>query len=174
MTRFGRVGAISASAFAAGVSMLAGCGFSGLSFVSDDRLHFTSPPARSLVNLPVTLTWRMKGFQFAQPGSAPPSGHAGYFAVFIDRAPVKPGQTLLTIADRLCRRTPGCFNTSYLAVRGIYTTLTDSVTVSQLNLTDSRQKIQHHEATVVLIDTAGKRIGESAWYIDFQTDRPGS
>jgi len=153
-----------------------GCAFGlhNLSFVNDTRLHFTAPRQRALVHLPVTITWTMSDFDVVSPGAELPSGHsgdsgdAGYFGVFVDRAPVHPGQTVTSVADHLCRVTPGCLTTTYLANRGVYTTTSDSITLTVLSLLNTYQKTQTHEVTVVLLNTAGQRIGESAWYIDFR------
>ena len=153
--------------------LVAGCGLSNLQFTKDNRLHFTSPGSRQLVRTPVTLRWAISGFKAEKQGSAPPSPDAGYFAVFVDRAPVKPGQTLLTLADKSCRETPGCFNAQYLAERNVYTTTTDSFTIDQVPSLNSRESVQVHEATIVLMNTAGQRIGESAWYVDFRLRASG-
>ena len=115
----------------------------------------------------------MTDFRVVSPGTLPVSRDAGYFAIFIDRAPVRPGQTLAAIADRQCRRTPGCVNAGYLSDRGVYTTTSDSLTLTQVASLNSYQNVQTHEATVVLVDSAGKRVGESAWYLDFRMRKLG-
>lgn len=163
---------VSANRLMAGVLLAAlltsGCGLSNLQFTKDNRLHFTSPRSRQLVATPVTLTWTISDFKAEKEGSFPPSGNAGYFAIFVDRAPVKPGQTLLSLADKSCRVTPGCFNPEYLAERNVYTTTSDSFTIDQVPALNSYENVQVHEATIVLMNTAGQRIGESAWYVDFR------
>ena len=152
-------------------TLLPGCGIHNLAFTTDTRLHFTGPHSRSLVALPITISWTMRDFSVVSPGTVPASGRSGYFAVFVDRAPIKPGQTVATIADRQCRQTSGCVNATYLAARGVYTTDTDSLTLKQLAQVNDYQSVQLHEATVVLVDASGRRIGESAWYIDFRVRR---
>ena len=155
------------------LSLLAsGCNVSNMAFTKNDSLHFTAPKSRALVALPVTLSWSIDGFQLEKQGAAPPNSHAGYFALFVDRAPVRPGQTLLAIADSNCKHTPGCFNAQYLATRGVYTTASTSFTLQEIDNINSYQKVQLHEVTVILLDTSGRRIGESAWYIDFRMQRP--
>ena len=145
---------------------------SNLQFVADERLHFVAPRSRALVQLPVTLRWAMSDFTVVPPGTVPVSSRQGYFGVFVDRSPVKPGQTVAVVADASCRRTPGCLNAGYLADRGVYTASTDEVTLSQIASLNSYQKVQTHEATVVILDSAGRRIGESAWYLDFRLKAP--
>jgi hypothetical protein len=152
-------------------TVLPGCGIHHLSFTTDTRLHITGPKSRALVMLPVTISWTITGFSVVPPGTAPPSSRAGFFAVFLDRAPVRPGQTVASVADSQCRRSPGCVNATYLAVRGVYTTETDSLTLKELAQLNDYRSVQLHEATVVLVDASGRRIGESAWYVDFRVRR---
>jgi len=156
-----------------------GCGFTqmqNLSFRVDDRLHFVSPPARTMVQNPVTVSWRISGFAVAPPGSTPPSRGAGYFAVFVDRAPIQPGQTMRTVASRdlQCLHQPGCPDESYLEQRQIYTTTRQQLTLGEIpNLVGDNEKVQLHTITVVLMDTSGHRIGESAWELDVRMRRVG-
>lgn len=152
---------------------LGACSLSNLEFVQDKRLHFVEPKSRQLVGLPLRISWTMSDFALQPAGSGPPSRHAGYFAVFVDRSPVRPGQSLLALADRQCRSTSGCVSGSYLADRGVYTTSSTSITIPQIADVNSYQSTQLHEVTVVLMDTAGHRIGESAWYLDFRMKRQG-
>lgn len=156
---------------------LAGCGFgfSGLQFVADKRLHITAPRSLALVHVPVTLRWRISAFTITGPHRGPASERTGYFAVFVDLAPVRPGQTLRAVAagDPACLRTPGCPNPTYLAARGVYTTTQTSLTLSNIPPVNSYQQIQLHEVTIVLLNTDGRRIGESAWYIDFRLSQGG-
>jgi hypothetical protein len=161
------------AAFAALLLAGSGCAVSNLQFVTDNRLHFVAPRSRALVHLPVTLRWSMGDFTVVPSGTVPVSSRQGYFAVFVDRSPVRPGQTVAQVADSSCRRTPGCVNAGYLADRGVYTASTDEVTLSQIVSLNSYQKVQTHEATVVILDSAGRRIGESAWYLDFRIKASG-
>lgn len=172
MTRLLRVLLATTAAIAAG-----GCvNLSQLQFKQDHRLHFTSPDSRAQVQLPVTLSWTMGDFRVAARGSEAPSEHAGYFAVFVDRAPVKPGQTLAVVAkgDPTCRPSEGCPDAAYLRLRGVYTTTAPSLVLRNVvPITSNNDHVQLHEATVVLMDTSGRRIGESAWYRDFKLERVG-
>ena len=158
---------------AALVMLASSCGVSNLAFFTDSRLHFVSPKARSTARLPVTISWRISDFSVVPPGTLPVSSRSGYFALFVDRAPMRPGQTVAAVADRQCRRTPGCVNAGYLADRGIYTSSQDSLTLNEIANLNSYQSVQTHEVTVVVIDSAGRRIGESAWYLDFRMRRLG-
>ncbi|HET6809707.1 MAG TPA: hypothetical protein VFH50_01705 [Acidimicrobiales bacterium] len=157
----------------------AGCGVAhpqDLNFTVDKRLQFQSPPARALVAAPVTVRWTMAGFRVEPEGSAPSRPDAGYFAVFVDRAPIRPGQTMRAVAtgDQVCLHQAGCPDAAYLAARQIYTTTATSLTLQQIPpLSGNVQRVQYHSVTVVLMDTTGHRIGESAWELDLRTRRAG-
>jgi hypothetical protein len=147
-----------------------------LNFRVDHRLHFVTPRDRQRVQTPVVVSWTMRGFTIAAPGSAPPSRHAGYFAIFLDRAPIRPGQTMKAVVsdDRLCQLRPGCPDAAYLAQRYIYITTNTFVRLPFVPNLSDKNKIQVHELTVVLMDTAGHRIGESAWSLSFRLRRVGT
>lgn len=167
-----------ALAVAVGV-ITAGCGLThlqDLNFRVDGRLHFLAPRDRSLVHQPVTLRWTMRDFAVAAPHSAPPSRNSGYFAIFVDRAPVRPGQTMKAVAsgDNFCTHAPGCPDGAYLAQRQIYTTTNTQFALPQiLPIINDKETVQLHAVTIVLMDTAGHRIGESAWEIDLRIRKVG-
>lgn len=157
------------------LAVLAGaCVPQGLALVQDDRLEFLTPVARSTVGQPVTIRWRVHDFRITgRDGRAEPD--AGYFGVFVDTNPVPPGKPLSWIArdDRRCRSIPGCPDATYLADHRTYATSETSFTLSVLPDLDTYSGHELHEVTVVLLDGRGRRIGESAWYVDFYFDRPG-
>ena len=158
---------------------LAGCGLThlqDLNFRVDDRLHFTSPEDRSTVARSFTVTWTMSDFTVAPLGSAPPTRDAGYFGVFVDRSPIKPGQTMKSVFsdDQACQRNPRCPTTKQLKDLGIYSTTGTTLRINQIgNVRGDRERLQHHSITVVLMDTAGHRIGESAWELDVRIPKAG-
>lgn len=159
---------------------LTGCGLThlqDLNFRVDDRLHFVSPEDRSTVARSFTVTWTMRDFTVVPEGSAPPTRDAGYFAVFVDRSPIKPGQTTKAVMhdDLACQRNPRCPTRGQLKELGVYTTTGTSLRIAQVgNVTGDRERLQHHYVTVVLMDTAGHRIGESAWELDVRIPKVGS
>lgn len=159
---------------------LAGCGLThlqDLNFRVDDRLHFVSPEDRSTVGRSFTVTWTMDDFTVAALGSAPPSKDAGYFAVFVDRTPIKPGQTMKSVVhdDLACQRNPRCPTPGDLRDLGVYATTGTSVHVAQVaDVSGDKERLQHHSVTIVLMDTAGHRIGESAWELDVRIPKAGS
>lgn len=165
-----------AAVVAASVS---GCGLAhlhDLSFRVDDRLHFVSPEARTTVHQPMSVSWTMRDFTVAAPGSAPASRDAGYFAVFVDRAPIHPGQTLKAVGhgDLVCERDPKCPDEAYLNSHYVFTTTTPHLRLPRIpDLSGDREKLQMHAITVVLLDTDGRRIGEAAWELDVRIPRAG-
>ena len=169
-----RLAPILAIAFAA-----SGCGLthlSDLNFRVDDRLHFTSPKDRATVGRPLTVSWTIRDFRIAGPGSEAPSRDAGYFAVFLDRAPIRPEQTLRVIGnnDPTCKNDPKCPDMQYLHDHYVFPTTATQLRLTQIpTLLGNHEKLQQHTITVVLLDTAGHRIGESAWELDVRLPRIG-
>jgi hypothetical protein len=124
------------------------------------------------VRLPVDLTWTIRDFTVKNS----PSGRGGAFAVFVDRAPVPPGKTLSWLAreDASCTTTPGCPDTAYLAKLGVYRTTATHLTITALPPTDpTSQTPDRHEATIILLDDNGKRIGETAFVVTFKVKQKG-
>jgi hypothetical protein len=160
------------TATAGALALLSGCGIThlqDLQFRVDDRLHFVTPADRSLVHLPVTLSWTMQDFRIAAPGSEPPSRGAGYFAVFVDHTPIKPGHTMKDVAsgDSYCMASSHCPDRAYLLQHQIYTTTRTTLKIRQIAmLANDSSTNQRHTITVVLMDTAGHRLGESSWELD--------
>ena len=145
---------------AALVPLLTACGVRGLDFVQDERVTITAPGDRDEVELPVTIRWDVRDFD-------------GTYAVFVDRAPVPPGQPLRWLAedDELCEQTPGCPSEAWFRDRHVYATSSTELTIEDLpDLTEDERR-DFHEATVVLLDGEGRRIGESAFTVEFQVAR---
>jgi hypothetical protein len=163
------------AAVAAALSLLtSGCVQQGLAFRVDDRLTIDAPKARSEVTLPVTVRWSVKDFTVVAPdagGAA--TKDTGYFAVFVDRTPQPPGKPLSWIArkDRTCRVADGCPDAEYLAARNIYSTSDMSLTFEQLPRPSNKREKERHNVTIVLLDAQGRRIGESAFYVEFVVKR---
>lgn len=157
----GRRCARAAAAVAGAALLLSGCVAQGLAFKVDRRVHITSPKDRSEVSLPVTVAWTVHDF-------------TGTYAVFVDRTPQPPGKPLSWLArdDRSCHRSAGCPDADYFATRGIYQTDQTHLTFEQLPRlsTGAGQKERHH-LTVVLLDDAGHRVGESAFEVEFTVRR---
>jgi hypothetical protein len=170
--------AVPCAALVAALS-LSGCGLThlqDLNFRVDKRLHFVAPNDRATVHRPFTVSWTMKDFRIAAKSSEPPTRDAGYFAVFVDRSPIKPGQTMrsLTTDDQACQADPKCPDRAYLEGINVYETTATSLRLTQVsNVNGDKETLQHHSITVVLMDTAGHRIGESAWELDVRLPKAG-
>jgi len=154
--------------------LAASCVPHGLAFVKDQRVDIVAPDSHSTVQVPVTIRWTVHDFQVTgHNGSSNPD--AGYFGVFVDRAPVPPGKPLSWVAhsDNLCLATPKCPDQQYLEDHDTYLTTDTSFTLPQLPDLDAYHGHELHEVTIVMLDGAGLRVGEQAWYVDFKFDRNG-
>lgn len=142
--------------------LLSGCVPQGLAFRVDDRVSITSPKDRAEVTLPLTVSWTAHDV-------------ADRFAVFVDRAPQPPGKPLSWVArkDHSCRASDDCPDEQYLAARGIYSTTGTHITFDQLPRSSDNGQKERHTITVVLLDAAGKRIGESAFQVNVVVRRKG-
>ncbi len=143
------------------VTALAGCGVRGLAFREDTRVDIVAPADREVVALPVTVRWTVRDF-------------GGTFAAIVDGSPQPPGEPLGWFArnDDSCRASDGCPDEEYLANRRVFVTPEREFTVVRLPDTeiDGRRR-EFHEVTVVLLDGEGRRVGESAWSVEFQVER---
>jgi hypothetical protein len=144
--------------------LLGACGGEGrLAFTQDDRVEILEPDNEAEVELPVRLRWKADLEQRA--------GGGPYFAVFVDRAPVAPGQSLRVLADDSCNRTPGCPDAEYFRDRFVYVTEEQSLVLEAVPRRSSSQRTgaeDRHEAIIVLVDGAGRRIGEAAYRVAFE------
>lgn len=155
-------------------ALSSGCAdYSEMQFFKDERLSFTEPEDYDKVETPLVVSWTMEDFEVLGRGeTAPPSEEAGYFGVFVDRAPIKPGKTLADVGkgDKQCEIDPRCPDKTYLNAKGVYTTRQTSITLDYVAPLSSKERIQLHQVTVVLLDSEGKRIGEYAWYQRFKLE----
>jgi hypothetical protein len=153
-----RAGAVVAVAVA-----LSGCAVSGLAFREDERVDIVEPGDREATSLPVTIRWT---------ADVDAVDGGPYFAVFVDRAPIRPGQSLRALADDTCNRTAGCPDVAYLRDRFVYVTDELEVTVDVLPQRSGQRTSadDRHEATVVLVDAEGRRVGEAAYTVEFTVE----
>lgn len=156
------------------VLALPSCGVSGLNFRQDERLTITAPGDRAKVDLPVTVEWRIDDFEVTgKDGSVRPD--AGYFGVFVDRAPQPPEKTQewLVRDDTNCRAAAICRDRDYLAQLNINSTTETSFVIERLPqpTSDAQRRREFHEVTIVLLNGRGERIGESAFVRQFEVDR---
>jgi hypothetical protein len=149
--------------------LLPACGVKGLAFHQDDRVKIVAPANHSTLTLPVTVRWRVKDFTVTGPdGTADPD--AGYFAVLLDRTPQPPGKTIDVLAkeDRACFRSRGCPDAEWFSNHKIYPTTATSFTIDVLPTRTKEDRRTLHEVTIVLLDGRGRRLGESAFWVEFR------
>lgn len=159
--------------FGVAALLLAACGFDGLAFRQDDRVEIVAPDDREAVTLPVTVEWRVDGFEVTGENGES-RDDAGYFAVLVDRNPQPPGEPLAWLAreDDTCVASPDCPDEQYFAQRRVHTTTDTRFTVDNVLRPDRERIIRElHEVTVILLDGTGRRIGESAFSVEFEVDR---
>jgi len=142
------------------VALLPACGIHGLNLTQDERVSIVSPKDRSTVDLPLTVRWTAHDFD-------------GTYAVFVDRSPLPPGRTLEWLArnDDVCRQTKGCPDSTWFSERNVLRTAETAVTIDRLPDSTRDNRRDRHEVTVVLLDRAGRRVGESAFRVEFEVHR---
>jgi hypothetical protein len=142
-----------------------GCRLSGLAFQKDESFKIFSPRQDSTVSLPVTLHWQRRSLSAGER-----------YAVFVDRAPVAPGDPLSSIVneDDPCRFTQTCATKLFLESRNVYRTAAPRLVIESIATTDelSRSNARDtHEAVIVVIDARNRRIGEKSYAVDFRIRR---
>jgi hypothetical protein len=137
----------------------AGCGTQGLVLQQPDQIKDLKPAALSSTKLPVKVSW-----------SARPLAAGERFVVFVDQVPMPPGDSLESLADDVCKATPGCPNKAYLNQHFVFVTRDDHVSIPVLPLNGPfpvNDLYTMHQATIVIIDHAGNRLGEEFWTTSF-------
>ncbi len=158
------------------LSLLSACGVSGLNFVADERVEIIAPDDREAVRLPLTVAWDVERFEVTGRDGEVSSG-AGYFGVYVDRAPQPPGltQEWLVRNDPKCQ--PPCPDESYLAGLNVFSTNETTFEIERLPVPsgNAAKRRNFHEVTIVLLNGRGERIGESAFTVQFEvgTGRTG-
>ena len=143
----------------------AACAGDGAAFRRDESVDIVQPDNRAVVELPVHIRWEAD--LEAGPGGGP------YYAVFVDRAPIRPGQSLRALADDSCDDTKGCPDLQYLRDRNVHVTDRTEVTLDVVPRPSTSQRTgarNRHEATIVVIDGDGRRIGEGAYAVEFEVE----
>lgn len=147
---------------AAAVSALAGCGGASGALTVDDSIEILEPAPLDVVTTPFDIRWE---------GDPPPGGS---FAVFVDRGPIRPGQSLADAFEDACDGEAGCPDATFLEVRGVHLTDDTAVTIPLLAPragVDGASSLDVHRATVVIVDADGVRRGERAWSTEFRVAR---
>lgn len=152
------------SAAASGV-LLPACG-RDLEFTVDTSIDIVAPAERSMVAQPLEVRWT------DERGSLGPGERYG---VFVDRAPIRPGQSIESLAgdDALCEPGAACPDDTYLAGLGVHLTTERRVVLDDLpdlRTSGRSSEADRHEVTIVRIHD-GRRTGESAFNVTFQVER---
>lgn len=137
------------------------CALHGLSLVQDDRVDVIAPDDRAEVTLPVTVRWTVD--------DELPAGAS--FAVFVDRAPQPPDRAPAWLFRNSTDCSGDeCASGEYLERRDVYLTTDTELTISHVPPKNDDGRGRFHEATVVLLDESGERVGEGAWSVRFEVE----
>jgi hypothetical protein len=148
---------------------LAACSTSPV-FVGKRQIVITKPAALASSGIPVRIAWRTTG--------TPPRG-AVAFAVFVDQAPVHPGQNLRAIVERADIATagschpPSCPDAAFLQTLQVYLVRGHAVSipfVAELRIAHRDAASAFHQATIVFVSKRGDRVGEDAATVQFRTE----
>jgi hypothetical protein len=140
--------------------LLPACG-TNVAFKQDHRVKIVFPRNRQKVTLPMTVRWTVKDFD-------------GTFGVLVDRAPQPPGEPLTWFArnDKSCQRLPTCPDDAYLAKRDVYGLSTTEFPIQIVRPPPTNSKGKDiHEVNIVLLDRQGRRIGDTAFNVEFEVPR---
>ncbi|HEX6395694.1 MAG TPA: hypothetical protein VFZ97_19855 [Acidimicrobiales bacterium] len=154
---------VAAAGVAASALLIAGCG--GLNFSHDSRLSIIAPGSLSTVSTPVDLRWS-GGLR---------AGSTAKYAVFVDSVPVHPGQNLRSLAGKVCAHAPGCVDVAWLNRHFVFLTGSHDLELDALPILGTAKADRDlHTATIVLVNSAWARVGESAWSVTFVLARARS
>jgi hypothetical protein len=137
----------------------AACSGGPIDFSANQSLTITTPSPLAVVSLPLEAAWHVTG-----------SSHDRY-AVFVDRTPIAPGAQLRALAGTSCKHHAHCPSASFLAGLGVYVTSSQGVSIPSLpdlGGTNGDEPQPVHTLTVVLVNSAGRRIGASSWQTEFR------
>lgn len=140
------------------LSLLTSCATSGLAFRQDDRLQLVELRDRDTITLPYQLDFTFDG-ELPAPATA--------FAVLVDWTPPAPGDALTELFDDdpACSGPLGCPD-GYLERNRIHVVTDGPVMITDVPAGNGRGDF--HEVTVVLVDDAGRRVGETSAFARFE------
>jgi hypothetical protein len=154
-------------------------GCSHVALERDHGLRFLAPPEGARVSLPLVIRWSVSPQRFRPTGfDGSQTGKRGVYAVFVDSAPMRPGEHLDSLAagDKTCQTSPGCPDTVWLADHGVYLVRSPELALRGLPRDGGRAASggRRHQVTVVLLDGRGVRTGEAAWTRSFVAPKANS
>jgi len=139
---------------------VASCAYGPLT--NDGRLRVLRPQSLSVATLPVQIGWSWRGPR------RPPT-----FALFVDRTPIRPGQTLRAVVPSgdPCLVTPGCPDATWLREHGVFVVSGTEASIPAVAVpggTAGRDDPPVHQVTIVLLDGRGRRVSEAAYPVLFR------
>jgi hypothetical protein len=146
--------------------LLTGCARDHIALRADTSIHINAPRELDRVRLPVTINWAAKGASVAKDlTSAGP-----FYAVFVDRPPIRAGTSLRSLIDDDCRKQPGCPDLSWFAERFVFVTGDLNLTLPTVpaDATGTRTGADHtHRVSIVRVDANGVRLNEAVASVEF-------
>jgi hypothetical protein len=142
---------------------VAGCSTQGLVLEQPTQLQHLKPASLSTTKLPFDLSW-----------TARPLAAGQRYFVLIDQQPMPPGDSIRSLTDDVCRRTPKCPDKIYFQQHFMFVTRHDHVTVQFLPLSGPFPVLDLydlHKATIVIVDRRQNRVGEDFWSTSFYAAR---
>jgi hypothetical protein len=122
-------------------------------------ITITAPGAMAGAATPLTVRWR---------SSITPSGG---FAVFVDRAPMRPGRDLRSIVrrenDKACLQRPACPDATWLGARGIYVVDGRAVTIPTVEVPADGKGGGVHKVSVVALGRSARRTDDAGATVEF-------
>jgi hypothetical protein len=164
----GRVGVVPAAVLlVASLLLVAAVRGPVLPLRADARFAVTAPLELERTAAPLTISWTVDAetAELVQQRER-------FFAVFLDRPPIAPGQSLSSLSDDECRRTDGCPDATWLADRRVFLSMATEVTIPVLRPQAQGGRggrTEVHEATVVIVNAGGYRLDERAATVRFRT-----
>lgn len=138
---------------------LAGCGGVSGALTVDDAVEIVAPAPMQVVSTPFDVRWT---------GDLA-AGES--FAVFIDRDPPPPGESLADAFAEECDGADGCPDEVFLSTRGVHVTQGNDVEVLLVlprGGADGAPELEVHHAVIVVVDDDGVRQGERAWSTEYR------
>ncbi|MEU1518406.1 hypothetical protein ABZ490_40755 [Streptomyces sp. NPDC005811] len=151
------------SALATTLLGVSGCAdIHDIRYTLDHRITITAPRNLATVTMPTVMRWRLNDPSVLKDGRK--------FAVVVDRDVMPPGHPLKDLLTDPCAGDfPQCPDPEVLA-DGYHTYLTtrSRVTIPSVVSQQGAAEGDSHTAMIILIDAAGKRVGDAYWRISFR------
>lgn len=141
---------------------LAGCAGASGALTLDDSFEILQPAPLQVVEPPFEVRW------------AGDLGPGESFALFVDRGPIAPGESLADAFADECDGDEGCPDEVFLSARGVYVTDGNEVEVPLLmprGGADGAPDLEVHHVTIVVLDADGTRRGERSWATELRVAR---